>query len=132
MNALNRARDMVNMKREESLNVQIKQKMVFETKYRGADTIRWEANQHRKKIEKNERKYLRRAQEKRFELQVMNEASKIRHEQFLVNQVEGQKRQREDALLKESRQIVKKEKEAKKLELLEAEVMKRLRDTQHI
>ena len=37
MNALNRARDMVNMKREEALNVQIKQKMMFDTKFRGAD-----------------------------------------------------------------------------------------------
>jgi hypothetical protein len=72
---------------------------------------------------------LRRAQERRFELQVMSEASKIRHEQFLVGKLEGQKRQREEALLKESKQVMKKEREAKKLELLEAEVMKRLRDT---
>ena len=54
--------------------------MVFDRKYMGADAVRWEANQHRKKIEKNDRKYLRKAQERRFELQVMNEASKIRHE----------------------------------------------------
>ena len=44
----------------------------------------------------------------------MNEASKIRHEQFLVNQIEAQKRSKEDALRKESRLILKKEKEAKK------------------
>ena len=46
-----------------------------------------------------------------------------------MNKLEAQKRQREEQLLKESKKVLKKEKEAKKLELLEAEVMKRLRDT---
>lgn len=36
---------------------------------------------------------------------------------------------RDDAFLVESKQVMKKEKEAKKLEILEAEVLKRLRDT---
>ena len=43
-----------------------------------ASVIRQVAFRHKKQIEKNEKKYLRRAQERRFELQVMNEASKIR------------------------------------------------------
>lgn len=80
-------------------------------------------------IEKQEKLYLRKAQEKRFELQVMNEASRIRQEQFLVSKMESQKRQKEEALWHESRLVVKRDREAKKLELLEAEVMKRLKDT---
>ena len=59
----------------------------------------------------------------------MNEASKIRHEQQIVNKLETQKRQSDQALKFESKQVMKKDREAKKLELLEAEVMKRLRDT---
>lgn len=35
-----------------------------------------------------ERQYLRKAQDKRFELQVMNEASKIKQEQYLINRIE--------------------------------------------
>ena len=40
-----------------------------------------------KMASKNEKKYLRRAQEKRFEQQVMSEAQKIKNEQFLVNRM---------------------------------------------
>ena len=35
-----------------------------------------------------ERYYLKKAQEKRFEQQVMNEASKIKQEQYLINKIE--------------------------------------------
>jgi hypothetical protein len=35
-----------------------------------------------------ERQYLRKAQDKRFEQQVMNEASKIKQEQYLINRIE--------------------------------------------
>lgn len=59
----------------------------------------------------------------------MNEASRIRQEQFLVSKMESQKRQKEEALWNESRLVVKRDREARKLELLEAEVMKRLKDT---
>ena len=59
----------------------------------------------------------------------MNEASRIRQEQFLVSKMESQKRQMEEALWNESRLVVKRDREARKLELLEAEVMKRLKDT---
>ena len=59
----------------------------------------------------------------------MQEASKIRQEQNLVNKLESQKNQKHDQIAKESRIITKKEKEARKLEVLEAEVLQRLRDT---
>ena len=48
MNSLNRARDIVQMKREAAMNVQIKQKIVFDQKMKEANTIRFEANRHRK------------------------------------------------------------------------------------
>lgn len=59
----------------------------------------------------------------------MNEAYKIKNEQQWLNKLESQKKLRDDAFLVESKQVLKKEKEAKKLEILEAEVLKRLRDT---
>lgn len=59
----------------------------------------------------------------------MNEASRIRQEQFLVSKMESQRRQKDEALWNESRLVVKRDREARKLELLEAEVMKRLKDT---
>lgn len=129
LQALTKARDLVQEKRAEALSGQAKLEGVRAEKLKEADALRKEASRHRKMIEKQEKKYLRRAQEKRFELQVMNEASKIRHEQYLISKYEAQKRQKEEALFKESKQILKNQREAKKLELLEAEVMKRLRDT---
>ena len=80
MLALNRARDLVQERRVEATSGASKTLMVREQKMREADAIRQEAHRHRKMIEKQEKRYLRRAQERRFELQVMNEASKIRQE----------------------------------------------------
>jgi hypothetical protein len=59
----------------------------------------------------------------------MLEASKIKMEQNLQNKIENHKKKKEDEIQKEGRIILKKEKEARKLEVLEAEVLKRLRDT---
>ena len=59
----------------------------------------------------------------------MNEASRIRQEQFLVSKMASQQRQKDEALWNESKLVVKRDREARKLELLEAEVMKRLKDT---
>lgn len=42
-----------------------------------------------KLIRKQEKMYLRRAQERRFELQVMQEASKIKQAQFMMNKAEN-------------------------------------------
>ena len=73
--------------------------------------------------------YLRRAQERRFELQVMQEASKIKQAQYMMNKAENQRKTKETDLYKEEKVILKREKEARKLEHLEQEVLKRLRDT---
>ena len=43
--------------------------------------------------------------------------------------MESQKKIKEDMLIKEGKLIVKKDKQVKKLEILEAEVLKRLKDT---
>ena len=45
-----------------------------------------------------ERQYLKKAQEKRFEQQVMNEASKIKQKQYLINKLETQKRLKDEML----------------------------------
>ena len=47
----------------------------------------------------------------------------------MVNKLENQKNQKTSQIAKESKIISKKEKEARKLEILEAEVLQRLRDT---
>ena len=57
------------------------------------------------------------------------EASKIKNEQIFVSKLDQQKRDKDMKISKESKIIIKKEKEARKLEVLEAEVLKRLRDT---
>lgn len=88
-----------------------------------------QSRKFKKMQNKQEKQYLRRAQEKRFEQQVMSEASKIKHEQYLVNRLESQRKMKDEQILKEGKKIFKREKEAKKLEILEAEVLKRLRDT---
>jgi hypothetical protein len=59
----------------------------------------------------------------------MIEAQKIKNEQFLVNRLNQQQQIKDDMILKENKIIIKKDKEARKLEFLEAEVLKRLRDT---
>lgn len=59
----------------------------------------------------------------------MMEASKIKQEQNLVNKLEMQRLQKNDLIGKESKVILKKDKEVRKLEILESEVLKRLRDT---
>lgn len=43
--------------------------------------------------------------------------------------MENQKRMKDEMLIKEGKMIVKKDKQVKKLEILEAEVLKRLKDT---
>ena len=98
-------------------------------KIEAAKAIKEEKRHYKKKITKNERVYLKRAQEKRFEQQVMMEASKIKQEQNLVNKLEMQRVQKSDQIGKESKVILKKDKEVRKLEILESEVLKRLRDT---
>ena len=80
-------------------------------------------------INKHDKQYLRKAQERRFELQVMQEASKIKKEQNLVNRLEEQRQLKNGIIAKEGKIAQKKEKEARKLEVLEAEVLRRLRDT---
>ena len=95
-----------------------------------AAQIKADSRKAKKQIEKQEKNYLKKAQEKRFEHQVLCEASKIRFEQYLNNKAEQQKRIKDQGLKKEEKIILKKEKETRKLELLQTEVLKRLRDTQ--
>jgi hypothetical protein len=59
----------------------------------------------------------------------MQEAHKIKNEQYLVTKLNQQQAAKDELIIKENKIIVKKDKEARKLEILEAEVLKRLRDT---
>jgi hypothetical protein len=78
---LAKARGLVIEKREEKENSRIKMLMIQEKKKQDAQLIKLESMKLQKLAQKNEKKYLRRAQEKRFELQVMQEAHKIKNEQ---------------------------------------------------
>ena len=127
--ALDKARGMVAEKKEQELNVKAMKDLSQLKKQEAARAVKQEKKAIQKKINKNERLYLKRAQEKRFEQQVMQEASKIKQEQTLVNKLEIHRLQKSDQIGKEGRIILKKEKEVKKLEILESEVLKRLRDT---
>ena len=127
--ALDKARSIVLEKKEQEKQVAAMKEVSYLRKIEAAKLIKEEKRIHKKKITKNERVYLKRAQEKRFEQQVMMEASKIKQEQSLVNKLESQRMQKTDLIGKEGRVILKKDKEVRKLEILEAEVLKRLRDT---
>lgn len=94
-----------------------------------ADNVRDEGKKLFKQKVKLERVQLSKARERRIEQQILMEASKIKNEQFLVNRLDNQRRTKDDQIRKESKIIIKKEKQSRKLEILEAEVLKRLRDT---
>ena len=87
-NDLAKARGLVIEKRGEKENTRIKVMMAQEKKKQDAQQVKMESMKLSKMASKNEKKYLRRAQEKRFEQQVMSEAQKIKNEQFLVNRMQ--------------------------------------------
>ena len=129
MASLHRARNLVQEKRAESTNVAAQAQILKGVRAREAKAIRDETERNKRVISKQEKLYLRRAQEKRFELQVVTEANRIRQEQTLVSKMESQRKQKEQQLQEESKILRRKERETKRLELLEAEVLKRLKDT---
>ena len=76
--ALEKAREMVSSKKEQQLQVREKVEVSLLKKVGAAKLIKEEKKLLKKKMSKNERVYLKQAQEKRFEQQVMAEASKIK------------------------------------------------------
>lgn len=76
--ALEKAREMVSSKKEQQLQVREKVEVSLLKKVGQAKLIKEEKKLLKKKMSKNERVYLKQAQEKRFEQQVMAEASKIK------------------------------------------------------
>ena len=76
--ALEQAREMVSSKKKQQLQVREKVEVSLLKKVGQAKLIKEEKKLLKKKITKNERIYLKQAQEKRFEQQVMAEASKIK------------------------------------------------------
>lgn len=78
--ALEKARSIVLEKKEQEKQVAAMKEVSYLKKIEAAKQIKEEKKIHKKKITKNERVYLKRAQEKRFEQQVMMEASKIKQE----------------------------------------------------
>lgn len=78
--ALEKARSIVLEKKEQEKQVAAMKEVSYLRKIEAAKLIKEEKRIHKKKITKNERVYLKRAQEKRFEQQVMMEASKIKQE----------------------------------------------------
>ena len=78
--ALEKARSIVLEKKEQEKQVAAMKEVSYLKKIEAAKQIKEEKRIYKKKITKNERVYLKRAQEKRFEQQVMMEASKIKQE----------------------------------------------------
>lgn len=126
---LNQAKMIVIQKKQSEMMGRQRIHEFNEMKFVNAQMVKDENKYLKKKIGKNSRQYIFKAQEKIFELKVIKQASKIKNEQHIMNRLENQKRLKEEELNKQGKLIVKRDKEAKKLEILEAEVLKRLRDT---
>lgn len=60
---------------------------------------------------------------------ILQEASKIRQDFDLAQKIQKQQNLKDNQITKEKKIISKKEREARKLEALESDVLKRLRDT---
>jgi len=76
-----------------------------------------------------ENQYIQEAQRKKNMIKLTSEINKERNERLNIRKIAKTKRVKEDQMFDESVKISKKEKEARKLEMLEAEILKRLRDT---
>lgn len=74
-------------------------------------------------------KYIKEAQRKKDMIKMTSEINRERNEKLQIQKLAKSKRIKEDQMFDESVKISKKEKEARKLEMLEAEILKRLRDT---
>ena len=94
-----------------------------------ANIVKQERELIRKEINKLDKIYLRQAIDKRLEVQVLQEASRMRQEINMERKKFSHKLGKEDQINKEKKAINKKDKEARKLQVLEAEVLKGLRDT---
>ena len=109
--ALQEAREYVASKREEQFGISKQRKiLVYEKNKMQADYVRDEGKKLYKQKVKLDRVQLSKARERRIEQQILMEASKIKNEQFLVNQLDQQKRSKDDQIRKESKIIMKKEK----------------------
>jgi len=75
-----KARELVLQKRGEKDQLRVKIQASLDKKKFDADLVKAESRKLSKIRGKHEKTYLRRAQEKRFEQQVMMEASKIKNE----------------------------------------------------
>lgn len=76
-----------------------------------------------------ENQYIQEAQRKKNMIKMTSEINRERNDRISIRKLAKTKRVKEDQMFDESVKISKKEKEARKLEMLEAEILKRLRDT---
>lgn len=91
-------KSIVHDQREQEANVKVKMQMTKELKKAVATDIKVESHVLKKKIKKKEKIYLRMAQERRFEQQLIQEASKIKNEQSLIQKLETTRLQKNDEL----------------------------------
>ena len=76
--ALAQKREKVHEVRQQSGFIQTKKEAVYESNQIQAKMVKKESRALKKQLTKLDKQYLRRAQEKRFEQQVMSEAAKIK------------------------------------------------------
>lgn len=127
--ALKKAKDMVQGILEDKRRLpQVKQDQ-FERNFEIAREVKDESKKMVKQIRKMDKSYVRKAKERREEQKDMSDIIRMRNELIKINKLDVFKKEKDDQLIKEGKFILKKDKETRKLELLEAEVLKRLRDT---
>ena len=110
-------------------NIKEKQQLIAQRKILDAIAIKREGAKLKKKKEKMDNQYIQEAQRKKNMIKLTTEISKERNDRISVRKLAKTKRVKEDQMFDESVKITKKEREARKLEMLEAEILKRLRDT---
>ena len=110
-------------------NVKFQKLIIDQRKKYQANIIKKEGKELKKLRNKNDRAFLKKVQDRRFEFHVLAEASRIKilqsqHEKYVSNVAN-----KEEGMAKETKVISKKIKEAKKLEKMEIQVLERLKQT---
>eukprot|EP00347_Sterkiella_histriomuscorum_P011992 403370308 len=113
-------------KRQEHLLIQSKMQ---QRKLEEVQMIKKEKKLIQKRKIQIEKAYLRKNQEKRIEIQYQQKEAQERIELSKKRKIDDKLRQKDKQIALEAKSIKKQEKQARQLELLEAEIVQRLKDT---
>lgn len=119
----------VKLTREEAENVRKMKQALYSSKKELAHEIKIEASQLRKQRARSDKRFIKRVQERRFELHIQSEASRLKQLQDHQSRVEAISKCKDESMLQETSVISKKMKQAKRLEKQEVVVLERLKQT---